>query len=235
MTCSGVEKVDSPGGPSQHRGAARPRQLRAGCFALLVAVFAAASLAAQQQEQRVVRALAFEDNHALDDYALAAAIATSNSSFFARAWWLRWTHLGERRYLSEVEFRRDVLRVLLLYRQSGYVNAVVDTVVRRTPRDAFIKFRIHEGDPVRLLRLDIIGAEPMFNVSHLKRDLPLRVGDPFNRLSFQVSADTIVAQLRNVGYPYATVLRNFDEDDAALTAAATLEVITGPRIWIRDV
>src|SRR6266699_2008657 len=150
MPCSGVEKVDSPGGPSQHRGAARPRQLRAGCLALLVAVSAAAPLAAQQQEQRVVRALVFEGNHALDDYTLAAAIATSNSSFFARAWWLRWTHLGERRYLSEVEFRRDVLRVLLLYRQSGYVNAVVDTVVQRTPHDAFIRFRIHEGDPVRL-------------------------------------------------------------------------------------
>jgi len=183
----------------------------------------------------VVRSLAFEGNHAIDDYTLSTAIATSQSSFFARTWWLRWTHLGERRYLSEVEFRRDVLRLLLLYRQSGYVNAVVDTVVRRTPRDAFIKFRIHEGDPVRLLRLDIIGAEPIFNLSQLKRDLPLRVGDPFNRLSFQVSADTIVAQLRNVGYPYGTVLRNFDEDDAALTAAATLEVITGPRIWIRDV
>jgi len=209
--------------------------LRAGLFAVLVAVSAAASLAAQQQEQRVVRSLAFEGNHAIDDYTLSTAIATSQSSFFARTWWLRWTHLGERRYLSEVEFRRDVLRLLLLYRQSGYVNAVVDTVVRRTPRDAFIKFRIHEGDPVRLLRLDIIGAEPIFNLSQLKRDLPLRVGDPFNRLSFQVSADTIVAQLRNVGYPYGTVLRNFDEDDAALTAAATLEVITGPRIWIRDV
>src|SRR6266699_2971317 len=206
MPCSGVEKVDSPGGPSQHRGAARPRQLRAGCLALLVAVSAAAPLAAQQQEQRVVRALVFEGNHALDDYTLAAAIATSNSSFFARAWWLRWTHLGERRYLSEVEFRRDVLRVLLLYRQSGYVNAVVDTVVQRTPHDAFIRFRIHEGDPVRLARLDIVGVD-ILNVRELK----------------------------NVGYPYATVLRNFDEDDASLTATATLEAVPGPRIWVGDV
>ena len=183
----------------------------------------------------MVRRLAFAGNHAIDDYTLSTAIATSQSSFFARTWWLRWTHLGERRYLSEVELRRDVLRLLLLYRQSGYVNAVVDTVVRRTARDAFITFRTHEGDPVRLLRLDIIGVDSILNVAPLKRDLPLRVGDPFNRFLFQASADTIAARLRNIGYPYAAVLRNFDEDDAALTAAATLEVIRGPRTWIGDV
>ncbi len=209
--------------------------MRPGCFALFVALFAAAPLAAQQQEQRVVRALVFEGNHALDDYTLAAAIATSNSSFFARAWWLRWTHLGERRYLSEVEFRRDVLRLLLLYRQSGYVNAVVDTVVRRTPRDAFIRFRIHEGDPVRLARLDVVGAEAILNVQQIKKDLALRAGDPFNRFLFQASADTIALRLRNAGYPYAAVLRNFDEDDASLTATATLEAVPGPRIWVGEV
>ena len=139
----------------------------------------------------MVRSLAFEGNHAIDDYTLSTAIATSQSSFFARTWWLRWTHLGERRYLSEVEFRRDVLRLLLLYRQSGYVNAVVDTVVRRTPRDAFIKFRIHEGDPVRVARLDVKGVAGIFNVDKLKHDLPLQVGDPFNRFMMQASADTI--------------------------------------------
>src|SRR4029077_18452546 len=148
---------------------------------------------------------------------------------------LRWTHLGEKRYLSEVEFRRDVLRLLLLFRRSGYVNVVVDTVVRRTARDAFIVFRIHEGDPVRLKRLDIVGADSIFNVARLKKDLPLQVGGAFSRLTLQASADTIVWQLNNRGYPYAQVLRNFDEDDAALSAQATLEVVPGPRMRIGEV
>src|SRR5438034_7014325 len=65
---SGVEKVDSVAGGSQHRGAARPRQLRALLPFLLVAVSAAAPLAAQQE--RVVRGLSFEGNHAIDDYTL---------------------------------------------------------------------------------------------------------------------------------------------------------------------
>jgi len=219
---------------SQHAAVRSPTPLRASALALFAA-FAALPLAAQQPEQRVVRRLSFVGNHAIDDYTLGSAIATSNSSFFARAWWLRWTHLGEKRYLNEVEFRRDVLRLILLYRQSGYVNVGVDTVVLRTARDAYLTFRIHEGDPVRLTRLDIVGGDSLFDVERLKRQLPLRVGSPFDRIAFQASADSIVAKLRNDGRPYAAVLRNFDQDDAALTATATLQVIPGPRMRVGEV
>src|SRR5207245_10045357 len=83
----GVEKVDSAAGVRQHRGQARPRQLRAPAVLVLVALSAAAlvPLAAQQEQQRVVRDLSFDGNHALDDYTLRAAIATSNSSWFPPA------------------------------------------------------------------------------------------------------------------------------------------------------
>ena len=232
---SGVEKVDSAGGGSQHRDAARLRQLRALCLTLLVAVFAAAPLAAQQEQQRVVRGLSFEGNHALDDYTLRAAIATTNSSVFATSPFLRWLGLGEKRYFNELEFRRDVIRVLLLYRQSGYMNAVVDTLVRREGRDVYLKFRIYEGDPVRLAALDILGLDSILDVRRLKRELPLLVGDPFNRALLQASADTIVSRLKNLGYPYADILRNYDVDVAALRAVATLEALPGGRMRVGQV
>ncbi len=234
---SGVEKVDSAAGASQHRGPARLRQLRALASVLLVAVSAAAPLplAAQQEQQRVVRGLSFEGNHALDDYTLSTAISTSNSSWFARAFLIRSIGLGEKRSFNELEFRRDVIRLLLLYRQSGYMNAVVDTIVRREDRDVYVTFRIYEGEPVRLTRLDILGFDSVGNVAALKRSLPLQVGDPFNRFLFQASADTIVSGLRNRGYLFGTVLRNFDVDAAALTAQATLEAVPGPRVRIGEV
>ena len=208
--------------------------LRIRDLALFVAVSAAAPLAAQQ-EQRVVRGLSFQGNHAIDGYTLTTSIATTRSSAFASFWWLRWTHLGERRYLNETELRRDVLRLLLLFRRSGYVNVVIDTTVHRTARDAFITFRIHEGEPVRLKRLDIVGADSLFDIPRLKKSLPLQVGGAFSRFTLQASADTIVGQLNNRGYPYAQVLRNFDEDDAALSAQVTLEVVPGRRMRIGEV
>src|SRR5436853_3381421 len=227
---SGVEKVDSVAGGSQHRGAARPRQLRALLPFLLVAACAAAPLAAQQE--RVVRGLAFEGNRAIDDYTLRSAIATSSSSVFASVWLLRWMGLGEKRYFNELEFRRDVVRLLLLYRQSGYMNAVVDTVVRREAGDVHVLFRIYEGEPVRLTRLSLVGLDSLLDVVALKRTLPLQEGAPFNRMLFQASADTIADRLRNLGYPYAQVLRNYDVDATALKAEASLEAMPGPRARI---
>ncbi len=232
---SGVEKVDSAGGGSQHRDAARLRQLRALRLTLLVAVFAAAPLAAQQEQQRVVRGLSFEGNHAIDDYTLSTAIGTSNSSWFARAFPIRLLGLGEKRFFNELEFRRDVIRLLLLYRQSGYMNAVIDTLVRREGRDVYLKVRIYEGDPVRLARLDILGVDSILDVRRLKRDLPLLESDPFNRALFQASADTVVSRLKNLGYPYADILRNYDVDVAALRAVATLEALPGPRMRVGQV
>src|SRR5205823_13846224 len=172
---------------TQHTGPARPRQLRAYLPFLLVAVSAAAPLAAQQEQQRVVRGLSFKGILAIDDYTLSSAIATTNSSAFATSPFLRWIGLGEKRSFNELEFRRDVVRLLLLYRQSGYMNAVVDTLVRREGRDVYLKFRIYEGDPVRLAALDVLGLDAILDVPRLKRDLPLQVGDPFNRALVQTS------------------------------------------------
>src|SRR2546429_2550092 len=180
----GVEKVDSAGGASQHRDPAPLRQLRALRLTMLVAVLAAAPLAAQQEPQRVVRGLSFEGNHAIDDYTLSTAIGTSNSSWFARAFPIRLLGLGEKRLFNELEFRRDVVRLLLLYRQSGYMNAVIDTLVRREGRDVYLKFRIYEGDPVRLARVDILGVEFILDAPRLKRDLTLQEGDPVNTARF---------------------------------------------------
>ena len=186
----------------------------------------------------MVRGLSFEGNHAIDRYVLSAAIATTNSSTFATSPFLRWLTrdwLGEKRPFNELEFRRDVVRLLLLYRQSGYMNAVIDTVVRRDARDVYLKFRIYEGDPVRLTRLDVLGVDSTLDVAALKRALPLQVGDPFDRVLFQASADTIVGRLKNRGYPYADVLKSYDVDAAALRAVAALEGVPGRRMRVGEV
>src|SRR4029077_17752874 len=125
-----------------------------------------------------------------------AAIATTNSSAFATSPFLRWTGLGEKRYFDELEFRRDVVRLLLLYRQSGYMNAVVDTLVRREDRDVNVTFRIYEGEPGGPTRLHLSGLDSVLLVPALKRTPPLQVADPFNRFLFQASADTVLAWLR---------------------------------------
>lgn len=202
---------------------------------MLVALLAASSVLSAQTQERVVRGLKFVGNSALDDYTLSSAISTTKSGWFATNPFVRWLGLGEKRYFDQQEFRRDVVRLLLLYRQSGYMTAVVDTSVARTTRDAYITFRIHEGDPVRVARLDVLGVVGILDTARLRRALPLQIGDPFNRFLLQASADTIAARLRNAGHPYAEVLRNFDSEAGVLRAEVTLEAIPGPEKRVGEV
>ncbi|HEY6061153.1 MAG TPA: BamA/TamA family outer membrane protein, partial [Gemmatimonadales bacterium] len=202
---------------------------------LYVPAVLTAPLAAQQELERVVRQLDFVGNHAIDDYTLGTVIATSKSSWFARAALVRALGLGAKRYFDELEFRRDVVRLIIYYRQSGYMQVVVDTSVRRTPRDAYITFRIFEGQPVRVRHLDVTGIAGIVNERPLRRAMPLKVGDPFNRFLMQASADTLAAWLRNRGFPFAQVLRNFDAEAAELAADISFEAVPGPFMRVGDI
>jgi outer membrane protein insertion porin family len=200
---------------------------RGALLAVVAALLAVAPLRAQDQPL-IVRGLSFRGNHALDDLQLSAAISTTNSSWFARSGLVRWIGLGEKRTFDQVEFDRDVLRITLLYRKSGYMNAAVDTVVRRTDRDIDITFLIDEGPPVVLDSLGVLGLDSVAKPALVVRDLPLRAGDPFSRILLDATSDTLVRRLRDRGYPDAIAFQSFERDKTDLTANAAIDLQTGP-------
>jgi outer membrane protein insertion porin family len=195
----------------------------------LALLLAAAVPAGAQESPRVVRQLAFEGNSALRDEVLASGISTTNSSWFARTFLFRWLGLGEKRYFDEQEFKRDVVRLEVLYRRSGYPHAQADTVVRRTATNVYITFRIREGDPIRVTRLGVDGLDSLPEAVRRETlvDLPLRTGDPFNRYIMQATADTVTRRLRDRGYPSARVFTSFETNRDAETAVVTFEVTPG--------
>src|SRR5258708_12980835 len=89
------------------------------------------------------------------------------------------------------------------------MNAVVDTLVRRdsTGHDVYVTFRITEGQPVRVTRIDLPGLDSLRNVHALRRDLPLQVGGSFCRFLFQARSATFTWRLLARAYPSADVLR----------------------------
>ena len=184
---------------------------------------------AQEPEtgERVVRQLAFVGNHAYADEELAATIATTSSSWFATSSLVRWMGLGEKRYFDEVEFRRDVLRLMVFYREGGYLEAQVDTLVRRDPHDVYITFRITEGTPTVVDSFLVTGLDTLPARDAVLQDLALEVGKPFDRRVMLATADTIVERLRNRGYPSAQVFRNFTVDQRARRAEVTFDVAPG--------
>lgn len=184
-----------------------------GLLACLILWSPSADLAAQ--EPLIVRKLSFQGNRALSDLQLAAAIATTRSSWFATAPLIRAIGLGEKRRFDEQEFRVDVERLRLFYRLNGFLEVQVDTLVRRTETDAFVTFRIVEGEPVRVRSLEIIGLDTVPQGERLTRNLPLSVGQPLVRMLITATGDTIADRLRDRGYPTAMVYQERREVDSA--------------------
>ncbi|MDQ2669216.1 MAG: BamA/TamA family outer membrane protein, partial [Gemmatimonadota bacterium] len=195
----------------------------------LLAVAVVASPLAAQREERVVRQLDFEGNDAITDQTLASVISTTNSSFFATAPLLRLLGLGEKRFFDQTEFERDVIRLGILYKRSGYPNVSVDTVVERKPGDIYLTFVIDEGPPVLVDSLTINGVDslPAEDREDLLVDLPLLAGDVFDRYLMQATADTIARRLRDGGYPGAEVFTSFATQAGELTADVTFDVEPG--------
>jgi outer membrane protein insertion porin family len=198
------------------------------CALLPFMLFGSRPVAAQEP-LRVIRELRFEGNRAIPDEVIASAIATTNSSWFARVFLFRWLGLGEKRYFDEQEFRRDVVRIEVLYRRSGFPQALVDTTVVRDPLNVFITFRIAEGPPIRVVRLATNGLDSLTPDlrRQVLRDLPLQQDDPFNRYLMQSSSDSLSRRLKDQGYPAARVFTSFETNRDALTARVSYDVETG--------
>lgn len=200
---------------------------RAAAAVALLALLAGGTAAAQDAPERYVGAVHFAGNRALDDYTLAAGISTSPSSTF-----YRWFRIGDRRAWDELEFRRDVLRLQLLYRQHGYYEARVDTTVDRSDQLVDVTFQITEGPPVLVDSVTVTGVDSVPGAGAFVHWIPLQPGRPFDRFLFEASADSILFGMRDRGYPFADVFRNYTVHRRERTAEASFDVLAGPRARI---
>ncbi|MEO5825231.1 MAG: BamA/TamA family outer membrane protein [Gemmatimonadales bacterium] len=183
--------------------------------AALICLGVARPVAAQLQQPLVIRALKFQGNKSIDVEFLATSIRTTNSASFARLPLIRSLGLGEKRYFDERDFQADVLRLGILYKRSGFPDVVVDTVVERSRESVKLTFRITEGEPIRISRLDVTGIDTLADASTLRRDLPVAEGDPFSEFALIAAADTLGTRLLNAGYPTASVDLVFGTADTA--------------------
>ncbi len=174
-------------------------------LALAVVTTGAAGAAPAQLVPLVVRGVHFKGNHGVDPDLLAASIATTESSFFARSAMVRWMGLGQKRYFNENDFRADVLRLSIVFKRSGYPDVQVDTTVRRSPGAIDVTFDIKEGPPVYLRSLRITGLDSVANAWQVRQDLPIAPGDVASDYLLHETQDTVQQRLRNRGYPAATV------------------------------
>ncbi|HXT14488.1 MAG TPA: BamA/TamA family outer membrane protein [Gemmatimonadaceae bacterium] len=177
-----------------------------------------------------VHALRFEGNTTFSDAQLSSYVITTPSSLTRRTLAkIGISHGGARRCYPDVGLKPDVDSLTLLYRLNGFYDTRVDTVVTPAGRNAVdITFRIQEGQPLILDTLSITGLDSVANADELLRKLPLQVGRRVGPQQLSEAFELLITSLRNMGYPHADALRQFDTHKAEHRAEVGLAVTTGP-------
>jgi len=135
--------------------------------------------------------------------------------------------------LSLRELARDLVRLQLYYRDHGYYGTRIEPAVEPLEQNRVaVRLAIAPGDQVILQELTVEGAEEILPPAELIRAMPLEVGEPFRRIGFLASADTVRNALLQRGHAYAEVLRNFSLDTIADVAEANFIAIPGPLVYV---
>jgi outer membrane protein assembly factor BamA len=196
----------------------------------LVAAFPAAArgqeVECDKKTDIEVRTVRFEGNRTFDDDQLSASVLATSSSFSRR----HFKVFGARRCYPDVGLKPDVDALKALYQNNGFYKTTVDTVVTRvSPRVVDIRFRINEGQPLQIDSLTISGLDSVPDPKSIVKDLQMKVGGRFGLLLLFTDVDSILARLRNAGYPRADYLKSYRTHPDQLRAEVNLEVTTGPR------
>jgi outer membrane protein insertion porin family/translocation and assembly module TamA len=181
---------------------------------------------------REVRELHFVGNRAFSGDELAQHVATTPSSFTRRVFRI----VGTRRCLEpDVGVGSDVQRLREFYKNQGYYDTAVDTLVRGDSAQLAITFVINEGQPLTVDTLQITGLDSVVGASDAIRNLKLAPGNRAGLVLLAADLDTITTRLRNNGYPHAFVLPEFRTKLAQHKAFVALSVYPGPRAHFGEI
>lgn len=204
--------------------------------AALVAMLAPTALAAQETRcdrgDTEVSTLSFAGNSAFTDAELAAGIVTTPNSRARRLLRI----VGARRCLDQAQLPLDVARLRLWYRNHGFSDVTVDTVVATVaPRRVEVRFLISEGLPTRVDTLTVLGLDSVPERREILARLPARRGGWFDRYANAATRDSITRRLRDNGYPDAATYLGYDLRRDERLATVVFTVVPGPRRRIGQV
>lgn len=207
---------------------------RAAIASATVAVLAVTAACKEGPGGIRVAALSFTGNQAFDDDELQGVIVTEGPARFASL--LPWV---EDRYFNREAFDEDLERLRRFYADRGYPHAAIQAVhvsFNDTRDEVTIEIGIQEGAPlvveeVRFEGLD--GVDP--DLAARVRDVPLEPGAPLDRQVLARSMDAMSFQLRDRGYPKATVDHREADGTSPDATVVTLIAAPGPYSVFGDV
>lgn len=184
------------------------------------------------QGDREVRKLSFEGNTSFSDDELSARVITTPSSIMRRTLVkLGINRGGARRCYPDIGLRTDVANLIQFYRNNGFYETKVDTLVTSAPRGAVdVTFKIDEGRPILIDSLSVTGLDSAQRAAARLQSLQLQPGGRFGPLALYIDMDSITARLRDAGYAHADVFQSYRTHIGPHLAEVELNVVPGPLV-----
>ena len=125
----------------------------------------------------------------------------------------------------------DVKRIQAFYRERGYYGVTVDDPAVEDAGSGLVRvvFRVTEGRPARVTKLDVEGIDAAPEAAKKLGKLPLRVGDVFKVSAYDATREAISAALLNNGWATAEVTQSAVVLPEEAAAEVKYEVKVGPR------
>jgi outer membrane protein assembly complex protein YaeT len=140
---------------------------------------------------------------------------------------------GEKRYFNREQFDADLKRVVAFYHDRGFPDARVasfDVKLNQDQTSVDLTLTIAEGEPVVAERIEMAGFDslPADHRKSLEQRLPLKPGQPMDRALIQASREASLDELRDHGFPYASVRLTEGPGSGERRRVLTLTADPGP-------
>lgn len=166
---------------------------------------------------------------------------TFNDEDLREAWesdtsnWLSWYRRDDQ--YSREKLSGDLEKLSNYYLDRGYVDFNVEsTQVAISPdkRDIFVTANVAEGEVYTVGDVKVSG-DTILPVEEMEKLLFLAKGDTFSRARVELSADSMIATLGNIGYAFAQVNPIPDIDREGRVVGLNFFVEPGPRVQVRRI
>ncbi len=149
--------------------------------------------------------------------------------------WLSWYRRDDQ--YSREKLSGDLEKLSNYYLDRGYVDFNVEsTQVAISPnkRDIFITANVAEGEVYTVTSVKVTG-DTVLPMEDIQKLVLLREGSIFSRGLVELTSDSIIATLGNIGYAFAQVTPVPDINREKRTIGINFFVEPGPRVQVRQV
>jgi outer membrane protein insertion porin family len=149
--------------------------------------------------------------------------------------WLSWYRRDDQ--YSREKLSGDLEKLNNYYLDRGYVDFSVDSTqvaISSDKRDMFLTMGLTEGDIYKVSSVELTG-DTVLPKETVERMVLVKEGQTFSRALLELTSNSIVATLGNIGYAFAQVNPIPDIDRENRTVAIKLQVVPGPRVNVRRI